>query len=64
MLSMTLDAVLVAGITAGLTKFALVVVEWMLQGGFFGLATGAPVAVPRSFFRRGKTVFSSGMARV
>ncbi len=70
MLSITLAAVLVVGITVGLTKFALAVMEWMLEGGRSfvpaiqgGLAANR-LAAPESFLQEEEAVFSSSLASV
>jgi hypothetical protein len=74
MLSMTLAAVIVVGITVGLTKFALAVMEWMLGFGTvfvpaFFRGTAGPTAAravsgPESFIHEEKAVFSNSLASV
>jgi hypothetical protein len=70
MLSMMLAAVLVVGITVGLTKFSLAVVEWMLEFGTTfapatqGKLTARSVSAPESFIHEAKVVFSDRLASV
>jgi hypothetical protein len=70
MLSMTFAAVIVVGITVGLTKLALAIMEWML--GFetvFVAATQGKLAArlasaPESFLQDEEVVFSNSLASV
>jgi hypothetical protein len=70
MLSMTFAAVIVVGITVGLTKLALAIMEWML--GFetvFVPATQGKLAArlasaPESFLQDEEVVFSNSLASV
>lgn len=69
MLSMTFAAVIVVGITVGLTKLALAIMEWML--GFEtvfipnqGKLAARLASAPESFLQDEEVVFSNSLASV
>jgi hypothetical protein len=69
MLSMTFAAVIVVGITVGLTKLALAIMEWMLGFETVFIPTQGKLAArlasaPESFLQDEEVVFSNSLASV